>query len=176
MRLGEKENIYLIGFMGSGKTTVANRLGQIFGKRKMEMDDVIEGRAGMPIPMIFERQGEESFREQETQVLRDITMDGAVISCGGGTPLREENRALMKKSGKIVYLTVRPETVLQRIERGQTTRPVLKGHMDEDYVHDLIQKRDPAYRNCADFIIETDGKDVETICKEITFKLLSSNS
>lgn len=175
MRLGARENVYLVGFMGSGKTSVANRLSQIFGMRKIEMDDVIEGRAGMKISNIFEKMGEESFREQETQVLRDIMQDSVVISCGGGTPLRWENRELMRKNGKVIYLTVQPETVLMRIERGQTSRPVLKGHMNEEYISRIIAERDPVYRSCADLIIATDNKDIEAICKEITFKLLSYN-
>lgn len=175
MRLGVHENIYLIGYMGSGKTSVANRLAQVFGTRKIEMDDVIESRASMPISMIFEKYGEERFREQETQVLRDIVQDSVVVSCGGGTPLRPENQQLMKQSGKVVYLKVSPETVLLRIERGQTTRPLLKGHMDLDYITEMIAARESIYESCADLTIVTDGKDIEAICKEITFKLLASN-
>lgn len=163
----ENPNIYLIGFMGSGKSSVARRLGSLFGLRTMEMDEVIERRMDMPIASIFEKLGEERFREQETQVLRDIQPDGVIVSCGGGAALREENRRLMKQHGRVVYLTVRPATVLQRLERGQTSRPVLRGHMDEEYIEQLMAKREAAYLACADLVIETDKKSPEAICREI---------
>lgn len=162
-----RSNLYLVGYMACGKSTVASRLSEIFHIRKLEMDKVIEERAGMSIPEIFEAYGEERFRDMETEFLKDMIRDNIIISCGGGTPLREENRNLMKKKGMVIYLSVKPETVIQRLDIHQTDRPLLKGHVDVSYIEKMLEKRDPIYRSMADYVVTTDRREIDDICEEI---------
>ena len=153
--------------MACGKSTVASRLSEQFHVRKLEMDEVIEGRAGMSIPEIFEQYGEEKFRNLETDFLKDQIRDNIIVSCGGGTPLREENRKLMKEKGIVIYLSVKPETVVQRLDVHQTGRPLLKGHVNVSYIESMLEKRDPIYRSFADYVIETDQREIDDICADI---------
>ncbi len=171
--LGEQDNLFLVGFMGCGKSSVAGRIAGIMQCRVLDMDEVIENRAGMAISKIFEKYGEDGFREMETQTLRDIAPSHAVISCGGGVCLREENRRLMREKGKVVYLTVEPETVLRRLQVDQTKRPVLKGNMNIEYISGLINARDPLYRECADYTIRTDGRSLDEICRDIARQVMN---
>ena len=119
------KNIYLIGFMGAGKTSVARALSAASGMDMIEMDQRIEQEAGMPITEIFAKYGEEYFRDLETELVRTLAGESElVVSCGGGSVLREENAARMKESGHIVLLTASPETIFERV-RYSTNRPVL---------------------------------------------------
>ena len=111
--IAEKDNIFLIGFMGAGKTSVAQCLQQMFHMDVIEMDQVIALREGCSIPEIFDRYGEAYFRDLESNLLREISKSrGQIVSCGGGAILREENIKEMKRSGKVVLLTASPETIL----------------------------------------------------------------
>lgn len=160
-------NLFLIGFMGAGKSTIAARLCRMLQMERMEMDQEIEKREGMPIPEIFAVHGEAYFRGLETSLLKELeTERGLVVSCGGGAAMRGENVEYMKKSGPVVWLTASPETVYERVRHGQD-RPVLNGHMNVDYIRGLMEQREPFYRAAADIMVATDGKDRETICREI---------
>lgn len=160
-------NIYLIGFMGTGKSTVGRLLAQKTGAKCFEMDELIEEQQNMPITQIFENYGEEHFRDLETELLRSLgDKERLVVSCGGGSVLREENAQMMKQSGCVVLLTATPETVYERVKKG-TNRPVLNGHMNVEYICELMEKRRARYEEVADLCIATDGKSVETICEEI---------
>ena len=156
-------NIYLIGFMGSGKSAVAAHLMREYGIPRVEMDREIEAESGMPIPEIFEKEGEEAFREKETELLRKITArEGVVVSCGGGVPMRAENVELMRASGRIVLLTAEPETILERVKRSEN-RPVLKGRKTVEGIRELMEKRRGAYEAAADVVLSTDsGRVAET--------------
>ena len=168
LRGSEASNVYLIGFMASGKSTVAARLEELTGKAVYEMDSCIEDRMGMCISDIFDKFGEDRFREIETETLINTgDENGAIVSTGGGAPMRPENREIMSRMGKVVYLSVRPETVVSRLSVNQTERPLLKGHVDLDYVKELLGKRDPVYREAADVVIETDQMSVDEICRAI---------
>lgn len=161
------KNIFLIGFMGCGKSTIAKALSKKLGVTQVEMDEMIVQEQGMPITDIFEKYGETYFRDIETDLVRRLQeKDGVVVSCGGGAVLREENRTMMKNSGVIVWLTAKPETILERVKHS-TNRPVLNGHMNVEYIEELMEKRHVCYEEAADFAVETDGKDRETICAEI---------
>ncbi len=165
---GNSGNLYLIGFMASGKSTVSAKLSERTGKPVFEMDQYIVDKMGMSIAEIFEKFGEDRFREIETETLSEIRPDsGAIISTGGGAPMRADNRKAMHEQGKVFYLSVRPETVIKRLSVNQTERPVLAGHVDINYVTDLLGKRDPIYRKAADVILETDDMTVDEICDEI---------
>lgn len=161
-------NTILIGFMGAGKTSVGNRLSGLCGKPLIDTDQMIEERAGMSISRLFETSGEAAFRQLETQVLEELLdqAEGEVISVGGGLPLREENRILLRKLGHVVYLQVQPETVLERL-RGDTTRPLLQGDGMEEKVKNLLAYRGPIYHNAAHAVVAVDGKSIDRIAEEI---------
>lgn len=160
-------NIALIGFMGSGKSTVSQALNQLYAMDVIEMDQVIADREGMSISEIFKVHGEEYFRNLETALLREMqNRTGVVISCGGGVPMREENVIEMKKNGKVVLLTASPETILERV-KNSLDRPLLENNKNVDFISELMEKRRSKYEAAADIIIQTDGKSAFQICEEI---------
>lgn len=161
------KNIYLIGFMGSGKSTVARELATYMKATCVEMDEQIEEQQQMPITQIFDTYGETYFRDLETEFLRSLTeKENIVVSCGGGSVLRDENADLMKAHGKIILLTAKPETIYERIKDSKN-RPVLNGNMTVAYIQELMEKRRVRYETVADVSISTDGKSVAEICAEI---------
>lgn len=161
------KNIYLIGFMGCGKSTVARELAARMNATCIEMDEQIEEQQEMPITQIFETHGEVHFRDLETEFLRSLTeKENIVVSCGGGSVLRDENAALMKTHGKIILLTAKAETIYERV-KDSTNRPVLNGNMTVGYIRELMEKRKARYEAVADVSIATDGKSVAEICAEI---------
>lgn len=160
-------NIVLIGFMGSGKSTVASCLCRDYGMETVDMDRVIAEREGMSISDIFERRGEEYFRNLETSLLVELQdRKNVVISCGGGTPLRECNVVEMKKNGKVVLLTAKPETILARVKNNHD-RPLLENNKNVGFISELMAKRRDKYEAAADLVIATDDKSDKEICKEI---------
>lgn len=170
MKVTEK-NIYLIGFMGAGKSTIARALCKEYGLQQMEMDAQIEQEEKMKISEIFEKKGEEYFRFKETALLERCTeMKNLVVSCGGGAAMRECNVKEMKKNGKIVLLSVTPETVYERVKNSHD-RPLLEGHMNVEYIRELLEVRRPKYEKAADIIVKTDGKTAKEIAKEIMMEL-----
>jgi len=168
-------NIALIGFMGSGKTTIANCLSSMFAMETIEMDALIAQREGMSISDIFDKYGEEYFRTLETNLLIELqAKSNTVISCGGGVPMRSQNVVEMKKNGKIVLLTAKPETIYNRVKDNHD-RPLLENNKSVSYISELMEKRREKYEAAADLIIETDGKSKEEICQEIVDKLQNPN-
>ncbi len=160
-------NIFLIGFMGTGKSTISAALGRRLSREVMEMDELIAKREGMPISEIFEKKGELYFRERETGLLVELQeKDDVIVSCGGGTPMRECNVTEMKKSGVIVLLTAEPETILERVKRSHD-RPLLENNKTAEYIAELLGKRWDRYEAAADLSIATDGKNTAAICSEI---------
>lgn len=160
-------NIVLIGFMGSGKSTISHALSQIFAMDVIEMDQVIADREGMSISEIFEVHGEEYFRNLETELLRELqNRKGVVISCGGGVPMRDENVIEMKKNGKVILLTASPETILNRVKNNHD-RPLLENNKNVTFISELMEKRRNKYEAAADIVIQTDGKSAFEICEEI---------
>ncbi|MDO4417857.1 MAG: shikimate kinase [Eubacteriales bacterium] len=166
-----KDNIFLIGFMGTGKSTIADCLHTLYGMDVVEMDREIEEQEGMGIPDIFEKYGEEYFRNAETALLYGMQgRRNTVISCGGGVPLREQNVSGMKKSGHVVLLTAGPETILQRV-RDSHDRPLLENNKTAAFIADMMEKRREKYEAAADIVVETDGRDAPRICREILCRL-----
>ena len=163
----QKTNLFLIGFMGSGKSTIAACLAKDLGLKMIEMDAEIERREGRTINEIFATDGEAYFRDTESALVREIDEQGGlIVSCGGGVILREENITAMKAHGTIIYLSATPETIYQRV-RYSTNRPLLNGHMNVEYIKELMEKRLPRYLSAADCTVETDQKSVSVIAKEI---------
>lgn len=167
-------NIVLIGFMGTGKSTIARELAKTRKMNIVEMDEEIVRRRGKSIADIFEEEGEEYFRDLETALLKELqTKENQVISCGGGAVLREENVRVMKKNGCVVLLTALPQTIYERV-KNNTDRPILQGNMNVEYIASLMEKRREKYEKAADIVIATDGKNVSQICEEMLQKLAES--
>ena len=162
-----KENLFLIGFMGAGKSTVAKQLAKKMNMTLVEMDQRIVDEQQMSINEIFAQYGEKHFRDIESELVVKLGEEGnCIVSCGGGVVVRAENTANMKQHGKIVYLTASPETIYQRVKNGKD-RPILNGHMNVEYIAELMAKRADLYDGAADIKIATDGKNIEKICEEI---------
>ena len=161
------EHIFLIGFMGCGKSTNAKYLAEMTGVKQMEMDQKIVEDQKMAITDIFAKYGEQYFRDLETELIRSMKeKEPMVVSCGGGAVLRDENVTLMKSSGKIVLLTAAPEAIYDRVKHS-TDRPILNGNMNVEYIAELMEKRRPKYEAAADIVISTDMKNAREICEEI---------
>lgn len=164
-------NIVLIGFMGAGKSTISDFLKTVFAMDVVEMDQIIAEREGMSISDIFETYGEEYFRNLETELLIEMqSRKNVVISCGGGVPMRERNVVEMKKNGRVVLLTAKPETILNRVKDNHD-RPLLEGNKNVDFIAELMEKRREKYEAASDIVIETDGKDKLEICEELVHSL-----
>ena len=163
----ENKNIFLIGFMGVGKSTIAKILAKELDAELVEMDETIETEAGITINEIFEKYGEQHFRDLESALVERIAdKGGVVVSCGGGAVLRKENVAAMKKNGRVIFLSATPETIFERV-RFSTNRPLLNGNMNVEYIAQLMERRREVYEQAADVVIFTDGKEKSQIIKEI---------
>ena len=160
------QSIFLIGFMGCGKSTVADFLNRELSMEVIEMDQIIAKREGMSISDIFEVHGEAYFRELETKLLKEV------VSCGGGVAMRDCNVAEMKKSGCTVLLTACPETILQRT-KDDHDRPLLEKNKSIEFIAEFMEKRREKYEAAADIIIETDGKNKKEICEELVRKVIA---
>jgi shikimate kinase len=149
------ENIYLIGLMGAGKTTIGRMLAKSLAMPFYDSDKAIEESTGVDIPTIFEFEGEEGFRDREQKMIRQLTkIDGIVMATGGGAILREENRHLLKENGFIVYLKCSVERILERTRR-DTQRPLLRTDNPRGKVESLYAQREPLYLACADYQVDT---------------------
>ena len=165
------KNILLIGFMGAGKSTVSAKLSELLAMEIMEMDAHIQEKEGMSIKEIFAVNGEEYFRNCESNTLIELReKKHMVVSCGGGVPLREKNVELMKNSGYVVWLTATPEAIYERV-KDSTERPLLNGNMNVPFIQNLMESRREKYERAADIVIDTTGKEIETICEELLQKL-----
>ena len=163
----EKRNLFLVGFMGAGKTSVSAALGRMLDLPVMEMDDEIARREGMTIPELFRQKGEAYFRQCETGLLRELAGRGPlVVSCGGGVPMRQENVAAMRACGTVVLLTARPEVILARV-KDDHSRPLLEGHKDVPYIAGLMAQRRSAYEAAADVTVDTSDLTIEEVCRAV---------
>lgn len=163
-----QKNIILIGFMGSGKTSVGVRLSYRLRMPVEDTDKMIERREKRSVSDIFAEEGEAYFREKETGLLRELLdrKGKCIFSVGGGTPVRPENRELLRRLGKVVYLRVRPETVYQRLKEDHT-RPLLQCEDPLGRIRELMEGRKEAYESCADMILDTDDLNVDEIMEKI---------
>ncbi len=164
-------NIFRIGFMGVGKSTISKVLQNTFAMDVIEMDEIIAEKNGMSISEIFELHGEAFFRNEETNLLKECAdRRNVIVSCGGGVAMRPENIEEMKKSGKIVLLTATPETILRRVENNHD-RPLLENNKTVEHIAKLMEQRRPAYEAAADYVISTNDKNAFEICEEIIRKV-----
>ena len=152
-----KGHIFLIGFMGVGKTSTSKLLSKKLSVREVDTDAMIVEKEGRSITDIFAQDGETYFRQVETSMLDELAgKKPCIVSCGGGMAMREENVKKMKAGGTIVFLTATPETIYDHV-KGNTSRPLLNGNMNVPYIKQLMEAREPKYRAAADIPVETDG-------------------
>ena len=165
-------NIVLIGFMGSGKTSVGLKLSYRLRMTVEDTDKLIERREGRSVSQVFAEQGEAYFRQQETRLLQELLACpyARIYSVGGGTPVRRENRELLRELGMVVYLQVSPEIVYNRL-KGDVTRPLLQCEDPLGRIRELMEERREAYESCADVILDGDGLDMEQILDKIMTEL-----
>lgn len=148
-------NIFLVGLMGAGKSTVGRLLARRLGKTFIDTDHEIEKRNGVTIPVIFEIEGEAGFRKREQEVLLDLAQEpDVVLSTGGGIVLRPENRDVLRNQGFVVYLSARPELLAERT-RHDKSRPLLNVANPLARLRELHTVRDPLYREVAHAVVET---------------------
>ncbi len=167
-----KTSIALIGFMGSGKTTVARILAGKTGKRLVELDRLIEINAGCTIPEIFSSRGETAFRELEIEAVKEVSSAAnQVISCGGGVVLNKINIDRLKEHAIVVYLEVKPDEIMSRMQGQPVNKPVLRDPGDYDEVKELISFREPFYKAHADIVIESSSLTAEETARQIIARL-----
>jgi len=164
-------NIFLIGLMGAGKSTVGKVLAKKLGRRFLDADHVIEERCGVKIPVIFEMEGEEGFRKREAQTIREITVEQDIIlATGGGAILLPENRQSLRGNGVVIYLHANPIELWHRTKGGEG-RPLLKNGDAKKILEDLYAIRDPLYREIADHVIETGKPSVNQLVNTLIMQL-----
>lgn len=168
MKREPRESVVLIGFMGCGKSTMGIRLSYRLQYILEDTDKLIEAGAGMSVREIFVREGEEAFREMETRLLQKLAEKKGrrVYSVGGGTPVRTENRPLLKKLGTVVYLRTRPETVYERL-KDDTARPLLQGEDPLGKIRSLMADRESAYAETADVVLDVDEMTPDEVVESI---------
>ena len=162
-----KHSVFLIGPMGSGKSAVGRQLARVLGMPFIDSDHEIEQRTGVDIPMIFEREGEAGFRRREHDVIAELTgRERIVLATGGGAVLDEENRRHLAERGWVVYLET---SVAQQAERAGRTRhrPLLQGVDPNQRLQELMQIREPLYRDIADFTILTNRRRVPQVVERV---------
>lgn len=164
-------NIYLVGMMGAGKSTVGRLLARRLKLRFVDSDQEIESRCGVKIPLIFEIEGETGFRARESQVLAELAvLEGIVLGTGGGTVLSEQNRRRLAANGTVVYLRARPEDLYERV-RHDRNRPLLAAGDPLGRLRELYAERDPLYRSIADLTVDTGRQGVNALARQLLFKL-----
>lgn len=160
-------NIYLVGPMGAGKTTIGRLLSQQLGLEFLDVDSFIVERTGVDIPVIFEYEGESGFREREHKALELIAQcSGLVVATGGGAVTTPENLDLIKKSGVTVYLSVSVQEQLKRMKNDKN-RPLLQTGNPEKTLRDMTQLRTPLYESVADFSFSTDNNQAHNVTQSI---------
>jgi len=167
-------NIFLVGPMGAGKTTIGRYLAKALHKRFRDSDREIEERTGAGIPLIFELEGEQGFRRREKAVIEALTGEQElVLATGGGAVLDRENRSHLIQRGYNIYLLAPLEQLVERTRRDRN-RPLLQGEDPQTRLKAILKERDPLYRQVADLIVKTDHRTVRSVVKEIQKRLSRS--
>jgi len=164
-------NIFLIGPMGAGKSTIGRQLAEALSFRFEDSDLEIQRRTGVDIPTIFEYEGEEGFRNREQQVIADLTaQEGLVLATGGGSILRDVNRQNLAARGVVIYLHCSPEQQFARTSRDRN-RPLLHTEDPLERLRGLMAEREPLYRSVADLVVSTEKRGTASVVKEIHRRL-----
>ena len=172
--MANNQNIFLIGLMGAGKTTIGRQLASELSLEFFDSDHEVEKRTGVTITHIFDIEGEVGFRKRETAMLDELTeKKGIVLATGGGAILKPENRQFLMSRGTTIYLYANIDTLLERTSKDRN-RPLLQTEDPHAKLEELLDIRDPLYRETADIIIDTGKDSVRLALKEILEKLQAS--
>jgi shikimate kinase len=169
-------NVFLVGMMGAGKTSVGRALARRLGKAFWDSDHVIEERTGVKIPVIFEIEGEPGFRARESAVIAELTaMDGIVLATGGGAVLGDANRANLRSRGTVVYLRANVRDLLNRT-RHDRNRPLLQTADPRARLTELFETRDPLYRETAHITVDTGSQSLASLVARLHQMLLDTTA
>jgi len=164
-------NLYLVGMMGAGKTTVGRLLARRLKLRFVDSDHEIEKRCGVKVPLIFEIEGEAGFRSREAQTLAELTaLEGIVLATGGGTVLAAENRQRLADRGTVIYLRAQAEDLYERV-RQDRNRPLLATADPLARLREIYVLRDPLYREVADVVVDTGRQTVQSLARALAEQL-----
>ena len=165
------KNIYLVGMPGAGKTTIGRQLARRLQRTFVDADHEIEARTGVRIPLIFDIEGEQGFRDREAKVIADLAGDGnLIVATGGGAVLRTENRVALKQSGTVVYLHAAPRLLFERT-RLDPNRPLLQVANPMQKIEELFAQRDPLYREVADIVVNSLGGSTSHLVRQLEREL-----
>lgn len=160
-------NLFLIGPMGAGKSTIGRLLAAELSREFFDSDHAIQARCGADIPWIFDVEGEQGFRQREVQMIDDLTQrPSVVVATGGGAVLREENRRALRERGTVVYLLTTVDQQLRRTAKDRN-RPLLQCDNREQVLNDMFAQRDPLYRATSDITVRTDRRSPRAVVNEI---------
>ncbi|HEY9148915.1 MAG TPA: shikimate kinase AroK [Gammaproteobacteria bacterium] len=164
-------NVFLVGPMGAGKSTIGRQLSHVLKKSFRDSDHEIVAHTGASIPLIFEIEGEEGFRKRESAMIDELTaMEDLVLATGGGAVLSEHNRRVLKQRGVVIYLYASLEQLFERTRRDRN-RPLLQTEDPKARLEALLSQRDPLYREVADMVVHTDDRSIKSVVKEIMVRL-----
>lgn len=161
------KNLFLVGPMGAGKSAVGRQLSRMMHLDFFDSDDEIEARTGVDISFIFEKEGEAGFRKREVKVIDELSQrQGIVLATGGGAILDDDSRSRLGARGYVVYLHTTVQQQMDRTQRGRS-RPLLENGDKAQVLEALMTERDPLYREIADLVVETDGRRVQAVARDI---------
>jgi len=164
-------NLFLVGLMGAGKTTIGRQLAQALDKQFIDSDHELESRTGVNIPLIFELEGEQGFRERESSIIDELTQkDNIVLATGGGAVLREDNRHCLRERGTVIYLKADVDRLLERTRKDKN-RPLLQTDDPEAKLMALLAEREPLYLELADLVVDTGQGNIKAVVASILKKL-----
>ncbi|KKA44748.1 MULTISPECIES: shikimate kinase AroK [Salinivibrio] len=165
--MAEKRNIFLVGPMGAGKSTIGRHLAQQLHMEFYDSDSVIEDRTGADIAWVFDVEGEEGFRKREENVINDLTEEqGIVLATGGGSIMSKESRNRLSARGVVVYLETTIEKQLARTQRDKK-RPLLQTDQPREVLESLAEERNPLYQEIADYVVRTDDQSAKVVANQI---------
>ena len=167
-----EQHIFLVGPMGAGKSTIGKHLAAFLNRPFFDMDNEIVARTGADIQWIFDMEGEEGFRARETRVLLELIGNdsSSVIATGGGIILRPENRAALKENGQVIYLSATKEQLYERTRKDKN-RPLLQVDNRREVIDQLVEKRDPLYREIADIVFPSGSVSPGKLAKNLAAAL-----
>ncbi len=169
--MSKRDNLYLVGLMGAGKTTVGRLLARHYGCDFFDSDHEIETRTGVKIPVIFEIEGETGFRKREEAAIAELTtLHGIVLATGGGAVLSQTNREALGRNGMVIYLRGTPEHLFERT-RHDRNRPLLQTGNPLERLRELYKQRDPLYREIADIVVDTGRQSVSSMSRALFGKI-----
>lgn len=168
MKTNNTGNIFLVGLMGAGKSTIGRQLARELGKQFRDSDSEIEKRTGVSIDVIFDIEGEQGFRRRETRMLKELVEErGIVLATGGGAVLASDNRQLLRDNGLIIYLKASAEHLAGRVKLDRR-RPLLQTGDKLAKIRELMTQREPVYQQLADMVVETNNRSIPRVVREIS--------